>query len=262
MSRIERAECSNSEEADLERLLDRLPEVEARIAFVHLGSLSAFPSPHELEKVRDLIRLGADLVVCSGNHFIRGLSDVDGIPVFWGTGNHLFGWRGENTEPVGMHVVAGMRGGTLEQLLVFPFSNDVESGIVGPLGSREFAEFQAAFVERSRIRDGAYFFGSDRRTIDGQTDQDADPESIAGPAASPLSLCCRDSLGTISRSRNCIPVSGDSRRSSQRRLDTGVPEAAVFGRTPCNSRCRSGALPRGSADMRARRPEEFPESIR
>ena len=146
----------------LDRLAHETAGHDFRIAFIHLGSLSRFPSPHEMQLVQKVIAAGADLVVCSGSHFVKGFRTVDDTPVLFGTGNHLFSYKGTNTEPVGMHVVAGIGSGGLEQIFAIPFGGDWDQGPYGPLDR----EATTAFAEKLRVRSnpeaGDYF--TDDRT--------------------------------------------------------------------------------------------------
>lgn len=135
-----------------------------RIAFLHLGSLSSYPSPHEEALVQQVVAAGADLVICTGSHFVKGFMEVDGKPVLYGTGNYLFSWKGINTEPVGMHAVVGIGAAGIEQLFVIPFGADWVRGPFGPLDDAGFGAFAAALATRSDPGSGDYF--SDDRTAE------------------------------------------------------------------------------------------------
>lgn len=133
------------------------------IAFVQLISPSLYPSSYELEQVDALVDTGFDLVVCTGSHWIRGISFRKGVPVIFGTGNYLFSYTDEFCEPVGMHVVAGFRHGKVEQLFAIPFHNSVVRGNIGPLGTNEYLMFCDALADRSSFNDKKYFH--DSRTL-------------------------------------------------------------------------------------------------
>ena len=145
------------ERDDLEASTAGLDDGVFRIAYVHLGSISSYPSPHELSRVESLVDAGADLVVCTGNHFVRGFAEVRDTPIVWALGNHLFFYEGPNTEFVGMHLVAGVRGGALRQLIAVPFRNRIRAGEVGPLDADDFARFVATFEDRSTADPARYF---------------------------------------------------------------------------------------------------------
>ena len=150
---------------DAERLAtleERTRDHDLRIAFLHLGSLSSFPSPHEQALVAQAIATGADLVVCSGAHFVKGFLEVQGKPVVYGTGNYLFSYKGDNTEPIGMHFVVGIGETGVEQMLAVPFGGDWRGGPLGPLDEAQFETFQTALQTRSDPEAGDYF--SDDRT--------------------------------------------------------------------------------------------------
>ncbi len=152
------------EPEDLERVRRAAQGADLRIAFIHLGSLSRFPSPHEIELVESVIETGADLVVCSGAHFVKGFREIQGVPVLFGTGNHLFSYKGPNTEPVGMHVVAGVGASGIEQIVAIPFGADWVNGPYGPLDASSTNDFARELALRSDPDAGDYF--SDDRTAD------------------------------------------------------------------------------------------------
>lgn len=147
----------------LARLADATRSFDLRIAFIHLGSLSRFPSPHEMHLAEQVIGAGADLVVCSGAHFVKGLRMVDDVPVLFGTGNHLFSYKGSNTEPVGMHVVAGIGPNGVEQIFAIPFDGDWIDGPFGPLDHPATAALRDELKLRSDPDAGDYF--TDDRTV-------------------------------------------------------------------------------------------------
>jgi hypothetical protein len=144
-------------EADLDFLQQRSRQADFRIAFLHLGSASVFPSPHGRSQVTRLIAAGADLVICTGSHFIKGYSTELGKPVLYGIGNHLFSYDEGNTEPVGMHAIAGFKSGRLTQLFVIPFRNSILKGDVGPVDGPGFASFKRTLLERSAQDPMKYF---------------------------------------------------------------------------------------------------------
>ena len=130
-----------------------------RIAFVHLGSMNVYPSPHERTQIKRLVtEAGADLIICTGNHFIKGFMIEHGKPVLYGLGNHIFSYfDSSNSEPVGMHAVAGFKQGKLVQLFVVPFRNRIMDGDTGPLDASAFTLFKRTFLERSLSDSGKYF---------------------------------------------------------------------------------------------------------
>jgi poly-gamma-glutamate synthesis protein (capsule biosynthesis protein) len=151
-------------ESDLQTITHAISTADFRIAFAHLGSVSFYPSPHERRQVRTLIEAGADLVVCTGNHFIKGFLYERGKPVAYGIGNHMLSYTDENTESQGMHFVAGFRKGELVQLFVVPFYNAILSGKTGPLSQRDFLLFREKLRDRSTPDAEKYY--SDTRSLD------------------------------------------------------------------------------------------------
>lgn len=156
------------EEGDLGLIKQQTAQAHFRIAFIHLGSMSAFPSPHEREQVSRLIHAGADLIVCTGTHFIKGFIKERGKPVFYGIGNHLFPSSGRPEESVGLHLVAGFKSAELAQLFVIPFRNTIFEGKTGALNKAQFDSFKTNFLERSNLETVNYFSdpGSLRRFKD------------------------------------------------------------------------------------------------
>ena len=119
--------------------------------------MSFYPSPHERKQVVRILEAGADLVVCTGSHFFKGFVSERGKPVVYGIGNHLLSYVDDNTEPVGMHFVAGFRTGKLVQLFVIPFHNEIMKGKTGPLYGPDFALFQKNLLARSTSDPNRYF---------------------------------------------------------------------------------------------------------
>jgi hypothetical protein len=150
-------------ETDLQFMRELTKECDFRIAFVHLGSLSSYISPHEHSQAARLLEYGADLVVCTGNHYIKGYVTEKGKPVFYGIGNHLFSELAPNTEPIGMHVVAGFHSGRFVQLFGVPFRNAIREGRTGPLDPADFSWFTTTLAERSVAGSEEYF--SDPRIL-------------------------------------------------------------------------------------------------
>jgi hypothetical protein len=151
------------DEDNLDLIKQRTSQSHFCIVFVHLGSMSSYVSPHEREQVRRLIKVGAGLVVCTGSHFIKGFVLEEGKPVVYGIGNHLFSTAGGDTEPVGMHLVAGFRSGKLVQIFAVPFLNTIREGKTGPLDETGFAWFKKALLERSTSDTEKYY--SDPRSL-------------------------------------------------------------------------------------------------
>ena len=151
-------------ETDLAFIAKQTSQADFRIAFVHLGSMSRFLSPHERRQVERLLAAGTDLVVCTGSHFIKGFITENGKPVAYGIGNHLFFSVDSSTEPVGMHVVAGFELGQLVQVFVVPFYNAIQERKVGPLDEISFASFKKVLIERSNIDADKYY--SDPHSLD------------------------------------------------------------------------------------------------
>ena len=154
-----------SRPTDIGRLHARMASLDFRIGFPHLGSRSIYPSPHELTQARALLMAGTDLLVCTGSHFDTGFVELDGKPVCFGLGNHLFTWDGGSTEPVGIHLVAHFCAGGLKQLFAVPFHNAVMREEVGPLEDKTFADFACKFVDRSTVNSSRFW--SDPRTQSG-----------------------------------------------------------------------------------------------
>jgi uncharacterized membrane protein len=150
-------------ESDLALIQRQITGAHFRIAFVHLGSMSSFPSAHERKQVDRLIDIGADLVVCTGSHFIKGVVKRSGKPVAYGIGNHIFSFVDSDTEPIGMHLVAGFNAHQLTQLFVVPFRNTIREGKTGPLDEASFDAFKQILLERS-IEDSDKYF-SDPRSL-------------------------------------------------------------------------------------------------
>jgi hypothetical protein len=141
-----------------------------RIAFAHIGSASRFVSPHERAQVDRLLNAGFDLVVCTGSHFIKGFVLEKGRPVAYGIGDHMTSlvYTRTDTEPVGMHLVAGFVGNRLAQVFAVPFHNDFRGGRVGPLDDAAFREFVTTLQERS-VSDASKYY-SDQRALKGVVD--------------------------------------------------------------------------------------------
>jgi poly-gamma-glutamate synthesis protein (capsule biosynthesis protein) len=137
------------DETDLKVIKSQISGAKFRIAFVHIGSFSVYLSPHEQKQVERVLEAGADLVVCTGTHFIKGILYENRKPVFYGIGNHIFSKMSSDTEPVGMHVAAGFKKGKLVQLFVVPFHNEIFNGKTGPLNEIDFAIFQKILRDRS-----------------------------------------------------------------------------------------------------------------
>jgi hypothetical protein len=146
-----------TDEADLALLKQRTASADFRIAFVHLGSMSFFPSPHERRQVVRILDAGADLVVCTGSHFIKGFITEQEKPVVYGIGNHLFSVVDRNTEPFGMHLIAGFRAGQFVQLFAIPFWNTILEENTGPLDESTFNSFKKTLLERSTDDSTRYF---------------------------------------------------------------------------------------------------------
>ena len=147
---------------DLRMLSDLTLAADVKIAFAHLGSRSIYPSRHELGQARSLIARGADVVVATGAHFVKGFIELDGKPVLLGLGNHLLTWEGGDTEDVGFHCVVGIGGGRLTQIFLLPFHNAIYTGRVGALSAAAFDSFAADLRERSTTDTGKFF--ADPRT--------------------------------------------------------------------------------------------------
>lgn len=144
-------------EPDLAMIREKVSAADFRIAFVHLGSMSFYPSPHEREQVNLVLDTGADLVVGTGSHFFKGFVKEKGKPVIYGIGNHMFSYVDGDTEPVGVHLVAGFRKGQLVQLFVVPFHNVIMKGNTGPLDEKAFASFQKTLLDRSTTDPSRYY---------------------------------------------------------------------------------------------------------
>lgn len=144
-------------ERDLEWLARETAHADFRIAFVHLGSMSTYLSPHEREQAQQIVAHGADLVVCTGSHFVKGFVREADVPVAYGIGNHIFSYADAATEPTGMHFVAGFRNGELHQAFAIPFANTVRDARTGPLGGEQLDTFVAALVERSTTDTSRYY---------------------------------------------------------------------------------------------------------
>ena len=120
------------------------------IGFPHLGSRSIYPTPHERKLARQLLGIGANLLVCTGSHFVKGMLLTDSRPVVYGLGNHWFTWSGGGTEPIGMHlVVAVTESGQIAGLYAVPFHNDIMNGMSGPLDDKEADAFFHEYMARS-----------------------------------------------------------------------------------------------------------------
>jgi hypothetical protein len=143
--------------ADLDLVKKESSNADFRIAFVHLGSMSSYPSPHERTQVGRILGAGADLVICTGSHFTKGFVYEKGKPVIYDIGNHLLSFVDDITEPIGIHFVAGFKVGKLVQLFAIPFYNQIMQGKTGPLDERDFALFQKNLVVRSTSDPNRYF---------------------------------------------------------------------------------------------------------
>ena len=135
------------------------------IAFVHLGSRSLYPSPREITIIDRIIDSGIDLVICTGSHWIRGVTKRNTVPVAMGIGNYLFSYTGGFSEPVGMHLVVGLKNKKLVQMLAVPFHNDIKTPLLGALEPQAFEIFQRKFLARSVVDPDNFF--QDERTLYG-----------------------------------------------------------------------------------------------
>jgi hypothetical protein len=144
-------------DADLDLIKKQSPNADFRIAFVHLGSMSPYPSPHERKQVTRILEAGADLVVCTGSHFSKGFMYEGGKPVVYDIGNHLLSYVDDITEPVGIHFVVGFRSGKLVQLIAIPFHNEIFGGKIGPLDETDLAAFQKTLLDRSTSDPNRYY---------------------------------------------------------------------------------------------------------
>jgi hypothetical protein len=147
----------NITDADLQLIKTELSDSDFRIAFVHLGSMSFYPSPHERAQVARILEAGADLVVCTGSHFTKGFVYKKGKPVVYDIGNHLLSFKDSATELIGMYFVAGFKHGKLVQLFVVPFHNAVFDGKTGPLTGAELASFNERLLDRSTSDPNRYY---------------------------------------------------------------------------------------------------------
>jgi hypothetical protein len=147
----------------LSRLKPEVAKLDFSIAFVQLISQSLYPSSYEIEQVDALIDTGFDLIVCTGSHWTKGVSFRRGVPILFGIGNYLFSYQDAFTEPVGMHAVAGLRHGKVEQLLVIPFQNGLTQGDLGALGNKAYNIFCDNLADRSDLDERKYF--QDDRTL-------------------------------------------------------------------------------------------------
>ncbi len=152
-------------DADLSLIKTKFADANFRIAFIHLGSLSFYPSAHERDQVKRILDAGADLVVGTGSHFIKGFLHENQKPVIYGIGNHIFSYVDNDTEPIGLHFVAGFKSRQLIQLFVVPFYNTIREGKTGPLDEASFVSFKKSFADRS-INDSSRYY-SDPRTVAG-----------------------------------------------------------------------------------------------
>jgi hypothetical protein len=150
---------------DVKNLHAEMDGLHTRIGFPHLGSRSVYPSPHEISQAGNLFDSGTDLLVCTGAHFAKGFVHLNGKPVCFGLGNHLFAWEGGGTEPVGMHLVASFDNGELQQLFALPFHNTIMSGQTGPLDEKTFKAFSSELADRSTTDTSRFY--SDPRTQEG-----------------------------------------------------------------------------------------------
>ncbi|MGH8546925.1 MAG: CapA family protein, partial [Gammaproteobacteria bacterium] len=151
--------------SDLQIMRKAFSNADFRIAFVHLGSISFYRSPHERKQVKRIIDSGADLVVCTGTHFIKGFVYEDGKPVIYGIGDHPLFLVDNDTEPVGMHFVAGFKKRKLVQLFVIPFHNITVQGRSAPLNEAAVASFKDVLTDRSSADLSRYY---------------SDPQALAG----------------------------------------------------------------------------------
>jgi hypothetical protein len=152
------------DDAELAWIQRLTSQADYRIAFVHMGSMSSFPSEHERRETLRLIEHGADLVVCTGSHFLKGFVLERGRPVVYGLGDHLFSSVNSGIEALGLHLVAGFGPSGLEQLFVVPFWNDIRGGTTGPLDNASFRAFEKLFRERSTADTSRYY--SDPRSLE------------------------------------------------------------------------------------------------
>lgn len=127
-----------------------LANASIKIFFLHLGSMSVFPSPHEKAQIKRVLTMKPDLVVCTGTHRIKGYVIENGTPIVYGIGNFMLSYTDEYTEPIGMHIVAGIYRGKLVQVLAIPFYNTIPSGKCGPLDSVAYNQFESTLKERSQ----------------------------------------------------------------------------------------------------------------
>jgi poly-gamma-glutamate synthesis protein (capsule biosynthesis protein) len=69
------------------------------VVFLHWGNeMTDWATPLQYEEARELHRLGADVVVGAHPHVVQPPECVDGTPVFFSLGNHLFDQKYEQTK--------------------------------------------------------------------------------------------------------------------------------------------------------------------
>lgn len=136
---------------DLAHIAAATRDAKLSLCFAHLGSRSLYPSPREIRLAHRLLGSGPALLVCTGSHFVKGFVQTLRTPVCFGIGNHLLTWERGDTEPIGMHLVAGTCEGRLTQLFAIPFRNTIMQGTARALSAAEFADFASSLQDRSTL---------------------------------------------------------------------------------------------------------------
>jgi poly-gamma-glutamate synthesis protein (capsule biosynthesis protein) len=83
------------------------------VVFLHWGNeMTDWATPLQYEETRELHRLGADVVIGAHPHVVQPPECVDGTPVFFSLGNHLFDQKYAQTKQ-GMLATCSIQGDTL-----------------------------------------------------------------------------------------------------------------------------------------------------
>jgi poly-gamma-glutamate capsule biosynthesis protein CapA/YwtB (metallophosphatase superfamily) len=91
------------------------------IIYPHWGiEYHATPSPLQRDYAKKWVAAGADLILGNHPHWVQGMEEIDGKPVFYALGNFVFDQMWEEQTMEGMIVELTYRGTTLQQVLLHP----------------------------------------------------------------------------------------------------------------------------------------------
>jgi len=150
------------DERTINAVFQNIQNNDFHIVFLHTGGRSIYPNPYEIKKIKQLVKKGIDLVVCTGSHWPKGFIHLNNIPVALGTGNYILPYTGGGTENIGTYIVAGVKENKLFQIFSIPFYTDITESTISPLNEEDFSDFVERTMERSILDENKWvqFFPS------------------------------------------------------------------------------------------------------